>query len=249
MFEMFPVMTDRPEGKTVVGGGLYWAVYVIGFPFILTLMFGGTNANAIPILLLYGVSFVAVGLMFRRYLIESFFNVRCYPGRFLATVGIASGVVLTVEQIALFVCLHSNMFDVMYASNNILPVADVPLLLSTSAAVTEMPLMMMLCTSVFVPVTMCCLYYGVGFAPAAAERPWFGYIIVAILAAVPRLFGLGNMGYPLYQLMVYLLQLPWHLCACWAYQKADTIWAPICMYAVVNFLSGLSTILVFYLFY
>lgn len=245
MFEMFPMMSDRPEGKTVVGGGLYWLLFVIGLPFGMSFIWW--TGNALPILLLYAVSFLAVGVVFFRYLRNSFFNVRCYPGRFWATVGISGGTVLTLETALLFICLASYDSNAILASHNILPMAEVPLLLGVSPAFMEMPLLMLLCSTVFVPLTMCCLYYGVGFAPAAEERPWLGYLIVAVLAAVPRLFGLGNTGYPLYQLIVYFLQLPWHLCACWAYQKADTIWAPICMYVLVNLVSGVSTVLYIFL--
>lgn len=245
---MFPMMFDRPERKTVIGGSFYWAVYVIGLPFILLLIADSISATAI-VFLLYFISFLAVGAIFFSYLKDSFLNVRFYPKRFFAAVGISGGVVLTVEFFLLQLSLLSPSIEIIMASHNILPFAELPLMLAVSASTIEMPLLMTLCNVIFVPVTMCCLYYGVGFAPIAQNRPWLGYLVMALLAAVPRLVGLGNTGYPLYQLVVYLWQLPWHLCACWAYQKADTIWAPIAMYAAVNLISSVSWILLVWLTY
>ena len=244
MYRAFPVLTDRPAPKTVVGGALYWVVYVVALPFLMLLMMVG-GLYSWSIVLLYGISFLAVGAVFFRHLKESFFQVRYDPGRFFSAVGIAAAVVLSVEMILIFFFGRSENANVIWATNGLLPFAEVPLLLGVSASIYELPLLMMVCLTVFVPVTMCCLYYGVGFAPVAAERPWLGYLVVAALAAVPRLAGLGNTGYPLYQLTVYLFQLPWHMCACWAYQKADTIWAPICVYSMVNLLTGLNVILYF----
>lgn len=36
----------------------------------------------------------------------------------------------------------------------------------------------------------------------------------------------------------YLLYLPLHMCACWVYQRTNTIWAPIAFQGIVN-LSGI----------
>ena len=240
MHRLFPDMTDRPAGRTVAGGAIFWPVYTIVLPFFISVLLTETEGEALWILMLYGSSFLAVALIFRKYLIESFTQVRWYPGRFCAVVGVSACVTFAVELLLVWLCTRSWNMEVAYASMNLLPVAELPLGVNVSIAMMEMPVWMTICSCVFVPGVMCCLYYGVGFAPAAVERPWLGYVIVLVLAAVPRLLGLGNMGFPMYQLMVYLLQLPYHLLACWAYQKADTIWAPICMYALVNFLSCLA---------
>ena len=255
MFDSYTVMLDKPEGKTIAGGAIYWVIYIIVFPFILSVLASSgfqlpnVSINSILVFFFYAVNFLAVGAMFRPYLLESFFNVRCYPKRFFSAVAVASGIILFVEYLFVIGSLAFHLDEIYIATDNLLPIIELPLLLSGSLTLLELPVLGILCITVFVPITMCCLYYSVIFAPIAADRPRLAYLAVLLLAALPRLAALGNTGYPLHQLAVYIMQVPWHLCACWAYRKADTIWAPIAVYTVVNLLSGLLLLVVYYLFY
>ena len=251
MFDSYTVMLDKPDGKAIAGGAIYWAIYIIVFPFVLAvlassdLQLPNTSINSILVFLFYAVNFLAVGAMFRPYLLESFFNVRCYPKRFFSAVGIASGIILLAECFFIIGSLVLRWDDFLIATDNLLPIIELPLLLSGRLTILEFPILGILCVTIFVPITMCCLYYSVIFAPIAAERPRLAFLAVLLLAAIPRLAGLGNTGYPLHQLAVYIMQIPWHLCACWAYRKADTIWAPITVYAVLNLLSGLLLLVLY----
>lgn len=121
MMKLFPPMTDRPEGKQIAMGGLYWVVYQIVLPFIMMLIIAGC---------------------------------------------------------------------------------------------------------------------AVGFAAPAQERPWMGYLVVALITAIPMVLvytsGAGDLADAAVR---YFAMLPLHMCACWVYQRSDTIWGPIIFQALANLVS------------
>ena len=44
------------------------------------------------------------------------------------------------------------------------------------------------------------------------------------------------------QIPLFLLNLPIHLIACWSYQKADTVWAPLATLSIFNLVTSLLNI-------
>ena len=102
-----------------------------------------------------------------------------------------------------------------------------------------------LCVVILTPITTSCLYYAIGFVPAYNVKPWLGYVVMALVAAFPRVCNAMNMGIPAVELMLYLAQLPVHMIGCWAYKKVDSIWAPIASIAITNLISALLIIILF----
>lgn len=67
--------------------------------------------------------------------------------------------------------------------------------------------------------------------------------MMAIILAVPRAMNALTF-WPLDQeVLLYLAQLPLHMIACYAYQKADTVWAPIAVHTAANLAYGLLFLL------
>ena len=83
------------------------------------------------------------------------------------------------------------------------------------------------------------LFYTVGFAPMCCRKPWLGYLMVTVLLLLPPAFDILWRGNGEYVITVFLLQLPMHLIACWAYQMADSVWAPLVTLASFNLITSL----------
>jgi hypothetical protein len=109
------------------------------------------------------------------------------------------------------------------------------------------PLIGTFCMALLTPFAISGMYYATAFAPICVNRPWLAYIMVAVYLLVPRLLYALNWWLLSEEIMLYLVQLPIHLIACWSYQKTDTIWAPICSLAIVNLVTGLGLVLLYML--
>ena len=126
-----------------------------------------------------------------------------------------------------------------------LPVAEVELFVLSSEIIRQVPLFGILCMTILTPVSISCLFYATAFAPAACNRPWLGYLLVAVILAFPRVCNAVTYWNPTEELQLYLIQLPLHLLACWAYQKADTVWGPIICLSITNLAAALLHLLLF----
>jgi len=109
------------------------------------------------------------------------------------------------------------------------------------------PLIGLTCMVLLVPIAISCMYYAPCFAPICANRPWLAYLLMALYLLLPRLINAFSFWYLVEEIPLYLVQLPIHMIACWSYQKADTIWAPICSLAIVNLITGLGVIVLYVL--
>ena len=240
MDKLFPQMYDRPEPRPIGVSLVYWFAFVVGLPSLMNIFLVQTVASrdysgtSWIIMLFCVVNFIAMVLTYREYLREAFINVRYDVKKFLLTVILALALLL-LAYLAVFVAALVADYgalkeDLLY----MLPFAELPMLLIPMSVLETHPLLGAVCMVVIVPVSMCCLYYATAFAPFGGNRPWLGYLAVIVLSGVPRLVGLTSTGWQEHQLILFLLQLPWHLICCWAYQKADTVWAPICVHAAAN---------------
>lgn len=95
-----------------------------------------------------------------------------------------------------------------------------------------------ICAIVLAPVTISCLYYCIGFVPAFNKRPWLGYVVVAAVIACVHIRNALTVSTPAIELVAFAAQLPIHLMACRAFQKADNIFAPILTLSLANLLAS-----------
>ena len=124
------------------------------------------------------------------------------------------------------------------AAFGILPLAEVDLFTLSSYVIIMNPIFGTVCMAVLVPFSISCLYYATSFAPVCCSRPWLAYIVVAVVIAFPRVCNGLTYWLPMEELILYLVQLPMHLLACWSYQKTDTVWAPIAVHALTNLVTS-----------
>ena len=73
--------------------------------------------------------------------------------------------------------------------------------------------------------------------------PWLGYLAVTILLMLPAAFDILWRGGAALVIATYILNLPMHLIACWSYQKADTVWAPLTVLSIFNLITSLVSML------
>lgn len=248
MNKIFPKMYDCPEGRQIAGGGLYWVAYQLFFPFLVDMLcIGETQASPMAIgasVAYYLINFLVVGLIFRTYLVDSFWNARMDKKKLFSSVGLG---------LLVFFALEIPIFVISWITGEALlfipfPIADSLGGIHSYYWLHTSPVIMFLCMTFVVPLAMCCLYYAVGFAMPAQERPWLGYLIVAFLAMIPAVFLVISEGYPVSLVVIkYLCTLPFHMCACWVYQRSDTIWGPILFHTTINLMCVPLWMLLFYI--
>jgi membrane protease YdiL (CAAX protease family) len=124
-----------------------------------------------------------------------------------------------------------------------LPLTEVDLFILPCDVVATYPLLGTLCMGFVTPITISCLLYGSVFAPICYKRPVLAYVAMAAYLAFPRFCNAATFWDPATEWTLYFTQLPLHMIACWSYQKADSIWAPVLTHMIVNFFSALLILL------
>ena len=92
-------------------------------------------------------------------------------------------------------------------------------------------------TVVLVPPVEECLFRGLIFRNLYGKSHWAAYIVSIAAFAIIHILGYIGIYRPLELLMAFLQYLPAGVCLAWAYTKADTIFAPILIHAIVNAVS------------
>lgn len=219
--------------------GLYWIVCYILIPFVTTVIAAAFQWDLAAVawvdIVTYLINFICMLTLFRGYLSDSFLNVQIQKASFIKTVLIAIGLVFLAEFGIVIHGLQADWNAVLWAY----PISETSVLFDTAAVVLKNPIFGTLCMVVLTPITVSCMFYGTVFAPIANSRPWLGYVIMAAVLMLPRLFNSWWLAIGSGEWVVYLLQLPVHMIACWAYQKTDTIWAPIVTHSTANLLMSL----------
>ncbi len=98
-------------------------------------------------------------------------------------------------------------------------------------------LLMIISTVILVPPVEECLYRGVIFRNLYGKSRLAAYIVSILAFAVIHIIGYIGKYSAIELVMAFLQYLPAGLCLAWAYTKADTIFAPIVIHALVNAVS------------
>lgn len=173
----------------------------------------------------YLVNFIAILLIFHDFLSQSLTQVFQHPILFaeaviLGTVAYYGLFWLTNQTISLLVPGFSNHND-----------ESIMAMLSTSR------LLMLVGTVVLVPITEECLFRGLIFRNLYGKSKWFAYIASILAFSVIHIIGYLGSYTPVQLLMAFLQYLPAGLCLAWAYIRGGTIFAPIVIHSLVNYLS------------
>lgn len=244
MKKLFPTMLDTPGAQNLAGGIPYWFFAFFFIPAIIMLSSGGVRGESYAAWIEIGchvINFIIMFLFFFSYMKDSFLILQVHTKDVLCTVAVAAAVI-TVLKVVIFLgaAFGGNVLYMNAASGSVL-ISEADLLYYSSAVITAQPLLGTLCFVVLTPVTVSCLLYASVFAPICVRKPWAAYLVMAVLLLVAYL----SMSFCLLpleeEIAIYLVTLPVHLVACWSYQKADTIWAPILVHAISNLLMAVAT--------
>lgn len=240
MTTIFPSMCSKPEKIKIFALIPCWLWVFVLFPMFMPFVGLGIweqwelsawleifyhVANALLMLLLMG-----------SYLKEEWdmvtTDVRYYLKHSVLTVGL-----IVVAELALLGALFLCGFDIEYMLDG-LPVVEFYLSHTPLSLVIFEPIFGTIALSVFAPISICALFYCLGFAPVCYKKPWLAYLCVAIITLIPPVINILWRGNAEFVLGFYLAHLPIHLLACWSYQKTDNVWTPMVSLAITNLLAS-----------
>lgn len=239
MEKWFPEMYDRPENGPVAASAIYWGICYFLIPFVTIFLSWAFSSDLTAVIgvdiATYILNFVCMLSLFRSYLSDSLMEVQLDLPRFLKTVLISTILMLVVELGLIFWGFRWDIPGTLWSY----PLSETSVVASTCFIVIGSPLVGTLCMTLLTPVTVSCMFYATVFAPLATKNPKLAYIVTPILLLFPRLLSSWWLHTGFYDLSIYLFQLPVHLIACWAYQKSNSVWAPIVTISITNLLVSL----------
>ena len=168
------------------------------------------------------------------YLKEEWFMVTTDVRHYLKHVALTVALILGAELVLLG-GLYISGFDITNMLEN-LPVTEMSVSHTPLFVIDLEPVFGTLVMSVFAPISICVLFYCLGFAPICNNKPWLAYLCVATLTLIPPVIDILWRGEAALVLGGYLVSLPVHLLACWSYQKTDNVWTPMISLAIANLL-------------
>lgn len=240
MNRIFPSMCSKPDKIKIIALIPCWLWVFVLFPMFMPFVGLGIweqweisawleifyhVANALLMLLLMG-----------SYIKEEWdmvtTDVRYYLKHSVLTVGL-----IAVAELVLLGALFLCGFDIEYMLDG-LPVVEFYLTHTPLSLITFEPIFGTIALSVFAPISICALFYCLGFAPVCYKKPWLAYLCVAIITLIPPVINILWRGKAEFVLGFYLTHLPIHLLACWSYQKTDNVWTPMVSLVITNLLSS-----------
>lgn len=231
-------MLERPEANQVLGGLSYNGFAFWCMPFIMLLLMQGSmeslSISAGMEIAYHIINFVAVLFLFGRYLLEFFGNARIYLREIWTVVWKSALLIFAVSGVTYYAALFFLDERASIGAYGALPLCEMDLFVLSGMMQEAHPVLGTICAVLLGPVTVSCLYYATVFAPLAINRPVLAYIVMVVYLAIPRACNVLSLWPLEEELILYLVQLPVHLLACRAYQKADTVWAPIALLMLVN---------------
>ena len=208
-----------------------WAFYVLQLLILPSLLVWGNQLLLHPLseaalnFALFALNFLCTTVIFHRFLLASGRQALMTPFRTLrmAVFGLLLYYVGMALVVALILALRPDFSNANDANILALTQDNYPL--------------MALGTIVLVPITEETLYRGLIFRGLHQKSRLAAYAVSALVfAAVHVVSYIGTMDWGLLGLSL-VQYLPAGLALAWAYEKADTIWAPILMHMTINQIS------------
>ena len=237
MKQLFPTTYDRPENFMPFAAFGYWIFAFVLIPLFMPLIGDGLWDNlkfaSWLDFVYHALNALVIVWMFRTYFGDSLLNVHLDPGKFIKTV---------VVGLMLMLILAFWLYFSVPMAVDAYPINELGVAVSSSVMVETLPLFGTLCHTLLTPVAVVGLFYTVGFSPMCCRKPWLGYLMVTFLLMLPPAFDILWRGSAGYVIPVFLLQLPMHLIACWTYQMADSVWAPLVTLSVFNLITSVLSV-------
>lgn len=242
------IMSERPETGQIIASIALWSFSAIVITYLLTMLTSDVRDDMtifawseMAFLAFNGIGYL---ILFKGYLKDSLFIVQISVGRFLKVVGWTVGVMILVTFVQ---WLLPELLPLNYSVFNALPMSEPNCLVRSGMLpmILQVPGVLML--TLLTPFTVTCLFYVTVFAPICTKRPILAYVVMAAVLALPHLYDILSYGMVMDEVTIYLLRLPLHLLACRAYQRANTVWAPIVCVAVLNLISSIAALLMYHI--
>lgn len=215
----------KPTPNETIFGAIYFFLQLLVVPGILVgvnMMLPEPMSEAILNFICFAVNFLAVTLIFRKYLLANFMPVKVYPWHVLRWAGIG--------------------FLVYMAGNTVfgylVPVIDPDFANINDAAIAGMVEgnfgLMTVGTVLLVPVAEECFYRGLIFRNLYEKSPVLAYIASMVLFSLAHVLGYVTMT-DFGTLVLYFFQyLPAAFALAWSYRKSGSVYAPILIHMTVN---------------
>ena len=246
MSKLFPPMYSKPgKSRTFALIPCWLWVFVLVPMFMPFFGLGLWEQYEISVWLEIGyhvVNGVAMLLLMRPYLKEEWFMVTTDVPFYLKHVALTVGLIAGAEALLLGGLYWGGLsIPCMHMLEN-LPVVEMSVSQTPNLLVSVEPIFGTIALSVFAPISVCTLFYCLGFAPVCYKRPWLAYLCIAVVTLIPSIIDILWRGGIELTLSMYFAQLPVHLLACWSYQKTDNVWTPLVSLALANLLASVVQI-------
>ena len=217
-----------PNSQETVGGFCYFAFQLLLLPELLKMLNAQLSAplrEAELNFVFYMINFIAVLVIFHEFLSSAATQVFQHPAY------LCQAVILGLA--AYYAC----MLAVNWVIGLLMPGFSNYNDSALSAMQAENRLLVFIGTVLLVPMAEECFFRGLIFRNLYGKSHWAAYLISMLAFACIHILGYAGQYTPLEILLAVLQYLPAGLCLAWSYTKADTIFAPIAIHAVVNFIT------------
>lgn len=238
-----PAMTDRPDKRMLICTIAYWLVCFFLEPIFLLYLVYGYYENQSVLALVQIVYSVINGLcaafIFKHHIGDGFFALRLEPKRFWSTIAICLGLFYGFMGLTWLVSRVLPAFEIFSQYFMVLPAVELEVFMLPADMVHARPLLGTLCVTLATPVTISCLVYALGFAPACEKDPLLGYAVGIGILMLHRTMNYYTTGTIPLEVTLFICQLPLHLCGFIAYHRTNSIWGPMVFLAINNLISCL----------
>ena len=191
------------------------------FPFCALLLF--PNLNSAQVNFFYFLfQFLCIAFILRNFLWQSMQAIGNHPFRLATTVvlGLLGYVLLNYQISLVLILFFPGFFNVNDGNIAAIAAENYPLMAAG--------------TIFLVPVAEECLYRGVVFGNLLKRSSVAAYLVSTILFCAIHVMGYIGSYEPMTLLLCAIQYIPAGICLAWAYRRADSIFAPILMHAIIN---------------
>ena len=246
--KLFPKMHSCPKKGTCLAIVCYWLPAFIlvpqWLPYFSLGMWEDPAYGSWLQIGYHALNAVVMLVLLREYLRDEWFMVTTAPGHYMGVGGIAAGLMTAVT--AATVWFRMALGEEAYYVLGGLPVTEMLLTQTPRYLVRSNPVFGIACMTLLSPACLCGMFYALGFAPVCRKRTWLAYLAVAGVTLIPSILDIIWRGDTpdgiLFVLDIYILRLPVHLIACWAYQKTDNLFTPMLALGILNLLGGVANL-------
>lgn len=214
--------------KERLWGWIYLALQLLILPSLLYLcniFFNFQLSDTEINFLFFALNFTCVTVIFHRFILENGKKALSSPLKVITTA--ISGYVVYTLLSYLLSTLIVSLYPEFYNVND-----DY-----ISGLVTNDFNLMIVGTVLLVPITEEVLYRGLIFSGLYNRSRVLAYIVSILAFAALHVINYIGAYSPLHLLLCFLEYLPAGFCLAWAYAKTDSIWTPILMHTLVNFIA------------